>query len=143
MAFWDVTRSSVRSLYEMTSSLAGTVLRPSNPAESQLFPSGMDSEEGRAVSGKRPYKKRSLKQSFSEPKLKRAKGSFGLAGKTRSDGSCIVKGNWTDSEDERLIELVHQSLEDKKNYKVAIASTRWSEIAKELPGRVGKQCRER
>lgn len=103
----------------------------------------MDSEEGRAVSGKRPYKKRSLKQSFSEPKLKRAKGSFGLAGKTRSDGSCIVKGNWTDSEDERLIELVHQSLEDKKNYKVAIASTRWSEIAKELPGRVGKQCRER
>ncbi|GAV00571.1 hypothetical protein RvY_11398 [Ramazzottius varieornatus] len=103
----------------------------------------MDGEDNRLVSGKRPYKKRVLKLSYSEPKLKRVKGSSGLTGKTRSDGSVIVKGNWTDAEDERLIELVHQSLEDKKNYKVAIASTRWSEIAKELPGRVGKQCRER
>ena len=38
------------------------------------------------MSDKRLYKKPPLKQSYSELTLKRVKGSFGLAGKTRSDG---------------------------------------------------------
>lgn len=44
----------------------------------------------------------------------------------------LVKGPWTPEEDEKIIELV-------KKY----GPTKWSAIAKALPGRIGKQCRER
>ncbi|KAJ1376152.1 SANT/Myb domain [Sesbania bispinosa] len=44
----------------------------------------------------------------------------------------LVKGSWTKEEDGCLIELVR-----KYGFK------RWSFIAKFLPGRIGKQCRER
>ncbi|XP_057976583.1 uncharacterized protein LOC131163822 isoform X2 [Malania oleifera] len=62
---------------------------------------------------------------------------------TRSDVQCLhrwrkvlnpdlVKGPWTKEEDNSIIELV-------KKY----GCKRWSVIAKYLPGRIGKQCRER
>ncbi|XP_027083326.2 transcription factor MYB3R-3-like isoform X1 [Coffea arabica] len=44
----------------------------------------------------------------------------------------LVKGPWTKEEDERIIQLVEK-----------FGSKRWSVIAKYLPGRIGKQCRER
>ncbi|XP_015870842.4 transcription factor MYB3R-1 [Ziziphus jujuba] len=44
----------------------------------------------------------------------------------------LVKGSWTKEEDDLIIRLV-----DKYGYK------RWSTIAKYIPGRIGKQCRER
>lgn len=44
----------------------------------------------------------------------------------------LVKGPWTQEEDDKIIELV-------KKY----GPTKWSLIAKSLPGRIGKQCRER
>lgn len=44
----------------------------------------------------------------------------------------LVKGPWTKEEDNLVVELV-----EKEGQK------RWSEIAKHLPGRIGKQCRER
>ena len=44
----------------------------------------------------------------------------------------LVKGSWTKEEDMRLVELVHQH-----------GPKEWSSIAEKLPGRVGKQCRER
>ncbi|KAK4260546.1 hypothetical protein QN277_003644 [Acacia crassicarpa] len=44
----------------------------------------------------------------------------------------LVKGSWTNEEDDCIIELV-------TNYGVR----KWSLIAKHLPGRIGKQCRER
>lgn len=44
----------------------------------------------------------------------------------------LVKRSWTKEEDEALIELVR-----KYGFK------RWSFIAKSMPGRIGKQCRER
>ncbi|KAK9984428.1 hypothetical protein SO802_033953 [Lithocarpus litseifolius] len=44
----------------------------------------------------------------------------------------VVKGSWTKEEDDCIIEFV-------KNY----GCKRWSLIAKNLPGRIGKQCRER
>ncbi|XP_058772936.1 transcription factor MYB3R-3-like isoform X2 [Vicia villosa] len=44
----------------------------------------------------------------------------------------LVKRSWTKEEDESLIELVR-----KYGFK------RWSFIAKSMPGRIGKQCRER
>jgi myb proto-oncogene protein len=42
------------------------------------------------------------------------------------------KTNWTTEEDEQLRQLVHE-----------LGTRRWSEIAKAIPGRKGKQCRER
>ncbi|KAL8236665.1 hypothetical protein R6Q59_017746 [Mikania micrantha] len=44
----------------------------------------------------------------------------------------LIKGPWTQEEDEQIVELV-------KRY----GPTKWSLIAKSLPGRIGKQCRER
>lgn len=44
----------------------------------------------------------------------------------------LVKGPWTKEEDAKVVALV-------KEY----GAKRWSDIAKRLPGRIGKQCRER
>ncbi|KAK3001959.1 hypothetical protein RJ639_020918, partial [Escallonia herrerae] len=44
----------------------------------------------------------------------------------------LVKGPWTQEEDEKITELVAR-----------YGPTKWSVIAKSLPGRIGKQCRER
>ncbi|XP_042512662.1 transcription factor MYB3R-3-like [Macadamia integrifolia] len=44
----------------------------------------------------------------------------------------LVKGPWTQEEDDSIIELVAK-----------YGPTKWSVIAKSLPGRIGKQCRER
>ncbi|XP_057971422.1 transcription factor MYB3R-3 [Malania oleifera] len=44
----------------------------------------------------------------------------------------LVKGPWTQEEDDKIIELVSKH-----------GPTKWSFIAKSLPGRIGKQCRER
>ncbi|KAM0894813.1 hypothetical protein ACQ4PT_024261 [Festuca glaucescens] len=44
----------------------------------------------------------------------------------------VVKGQWTLDEDRKLVKLVEQ-----------FGLRKWSQIAQMLPGRVGKQCRER
>ncbi|XP_010255473.1 PREDICTED: uncharacterized protein LOC104596138 [Nelumbo nucifera] len=44
----------------------------------------------------------------------------------------LIKGPWTKEEDDRIIELVEK-----------YGCKKWSVIAKSLPGRIGKQCRER
>ncbi|XP_061995324.1 transcription factor MYB3R-3-like [Rosa rugosa] len=44
----------------------------------------------------------------------------------------LVKGFWSKEEDDLIIELVAKQ-----------GNKKWSEIAKSLPGRIGKQCRER
>ncbi|KAF7093832.1 hypothetical protein CFC21_096219 [Triticum aestivum] len=44
----------------------------------------------------------------------------------------VVKGQWTLEEDRKLVKLVEQ-----------FGLRKWSQIAQMLPGRVGKQCRER
>ncbi len=44
----------------------------------------------------------------------------------------LVKGPWTQEEDEKLIDMVEK-----------LGPKNWSQIAKALPGRIGKQCRER
>ncbi|OMO78642.1 hypothetical protein CCACVL1_14239 [Corchorus capsularis] len=44
----------------------------------------------------------------------------------------LIKGPWSKEEDDLIFELVQKQ-----------GKTRWSEIAKYLPGRIGKQCRER
>jgi len=44
----------------------------------------------------------------------------------------LVKGPWTAEEDEKIIQLVNE-----------LGPKQWSKIAQQLPGRIGKQCRER
>ncbi|XP_010553046.1 PREDICTED: transcription factor RAX1-like isoform X2 [Tarenaya hassleriana] len=44
----------------------------------------------------------------------------------------LVKGPWTRKEDDKIVELVQQN-----------GPRKWSLIARSLPGRIGKQCRER
>ncbi|XP_058074327.1 transcription factor MYB3R-1-like [Magnolia sinica] len=44
----------------------------------------------------------------------------------------LVKGPWSKEEDDKIIELVSK-----------YGAKKWSTIAQELPGRIGKQCRER
>lgn len=44
----------------------------------------------------------------------------------------LIKGPWTQEEDEKIVELVGK-----------YGPAKWSLIAKSLPGRIGKQCRER
>ena len=44
----------------------------------------------------------------------------------------LVKGSWTPEEDGLVLKMVEE-----------YGPRRWSEIAKALPGRIGKQCRER
>ncbi|CAA6656812.1 unnamed protein product [Spirodela intermedia] len=44
----------------------------------------------------------------------------------------LVKGPWIPEEDDKIVELVEK-----------YGPTKWSIIAKSLPGRIGKQCRER
>ena len=44
----------------------------------------------------------------------------------------LIKGSWTRAEDEIIIEFVHQ-----------YGTKNWTKLANLLPGRIGKQCRER
>ncbi|KAM7271803.1 hypothetical protein ACFE04_031017 [Oxalis oulophora] len=44
----------------------------------------------------------------------------------------LIKGPWTQEEDENIVEMVAK-----------YGPTKWSVISKALPGRIGKQCRER
>ncbi|CAM9426674.1 unnamed protein product, partial [Ectocarpus fasciculatus] len=73
------------------------------------------------------------------------KGIAELLGDTRTDVQCLHrwnkvlkpglhKGPWTDEEDMILIEMVKQH---------GVGKAKWSHIAEQLPGRIGKQCRER
>lgn len=63
-------------------------------------------------------------------------------GGLRSDVQCLhrwqkvlrpglVKGPWTTEEDQTIIKCINAGI------------TKWSEIAEKIPGRIGKQCRER
>ncbi|CAK7331282.1 unnamed protein product [Dovyalis caffra] len=55
-------------------------------------------------------------------------------GKKTKKGSCatLIKGQWTEEEDRKLIRLVKQ-----------FGVRKWAQIAERLAGRAGKQCRER
>ena len=50
----------------------------------------------------------------------------------RRTGGKAPKHPWTEEEDEKLVSLIR-----------AHGANQWANIAKEIPGRVGKQCRER
>jgi Myb-like DNA-binding domain len=46
--------------------------------------------------------------------------------------AAAVKGPWTEEEDAKVVDLVAK-----------LGAKQWSKIATHLPGRIGKQCRER
>ncbi|KAL4304547.1 hypothetical protein GQ457_10G008620 [Hibiscus cannabinus] len=63
------------------------------------------------------------------------KGNFPKRISKRNKGAAsaaLIKGQWTDDEDRKLIRLVKQYGERK-----------WAQIAENMVGRAGKQCRER
>lgn len=55
-----------------------------------------------------------------------------IAGVRGTERAVAIKGTWSEEEDRKIIEMVQ-----------AHGPKRWSQIAAELPGRIGKQCRER
>ncbi|XP_052162064.1 transcription factor MYB118-like [Oryza glaberrima] len=55
-----------------------------------------------------------------------------LQAASSNSNSGLIKGGWTREEDEVLRQMVRHHGDRK-----------WAEIAKSLPGRIGKQCRER
>nr|KYP65260.1 Transcription factor MYB98 [Cajanus cajan] len=55
-----------------------------------------------------------------------------VKGKKDTNNNNIIKGQWTPEEDSALMELVNQ-----------FGPKKWSQIAKSLSSRIGKQCRER
>mmetsp|Transcript_35521 Transcript_35521/g.52039 ORF Transcript_35521/g.52039 Transcript_35521/m.52039 type:complete len:866 (-) Transcript_35521:166-2763(-) len=55
-----------------------------------------------------------------------------ISGIRGTEKTAVLKGPWTEEEDRRVISLVR-----------AHGAKKWSQIAAELPGRIGKQCRER
>lgn len=68
-----------------------------------------------------------------------------LLGSTRTDVQCLHrwnkvlkpglhKGTWTKEEDQVVLDMVMQH---------GVGKVKWSSIAAKLPGRIGKQCRER
>ncbi|KAK3033028.1 hypothetical protein RJ639_035654 [Escallonia herrerae] len=52
--------------------------------------------------------------------------------RTNQDNKILVKGQWSAEEDRLLVQLV-----------VQYGVRKWSRVAQMLPGRIGKQCRER
>jgi transcriptional activator Myb len=52
--------------------------------------------------------------------------------KLSAEAASSVKGPWTEEEDATVIDLVGK-----------LGAKQWSKIASHLPGRIGKQCRER
>nr|KYP60154.1 Transcription factor MYB98 [Cajanus cajan] len=61
------------------------------------------------------------------------KKNFNVVGRRPKKGSVpLIKGQWTDEEDRKLLKLVKQH-----------GVRKWSQIAEKLDGRAGKQCRER
>jgi len=55
-----------------------------------------------------------------------------ISGNRGAEKAGALKGPWTEEEDRKVIGLV-----------AAHGAKKWSQIAAELPGRIGKQCRER
>ena len=60
--------------------------------------------------------------------LGRFSDAFGIAQALRPG---LVKGRWTKEEDQTIVACIKAGI------------TKWSEIAERIPGRIGKQCRER
>ncbi|PRQ34429.1 putative transcription factor MYB-HB-like family [Rosa chinensis] len=78
-----------------------------------------------------PEKIQNPNMGFKEDQVK--VGSKGVGKKAKKGSSVpLIKGQWTDEEDRKLMRLV-------KQYGVR----KWAQIAEKLVGRAGKQCRER
>ncbi|KAM7501820.1 hypothetical protein LguiB_000724 [Lonicera macranthoides] len=69
----------------------------------------------------------------SESKLLVEKNCGGLGKRVKGGYSTnLIKGQWTDEEDRKLVKLVKQH-----------GVRKWAQIAEKMEGRAGKQCRER
>ncbi|KAI3694507.1 hypothetical protein L1987_77473 [Smallanthus sonchifolius] len=116
--------------------------RISSPAATSLFHRRKTGPIRRAKGGWTPEEDETLKMAvelFNGKSWKKIAEYF----PDRSEVQCLhrwqkvinpelIKGPWTREEDETIVELVRRH-----------GPTKWSLIAKSLPGRIGKQCRER
>lgn len=91
-----------------------------NPVNNQ------DSDDDYQEDDKKSEKKNKSSQKKKSSTRKRSGSS------KKGESNSHVKGAWSDEEDQKLKELVEQ-----------YGPKRWSLISQELPGRIGKQCRER
>lgn len=147
------TQSSIRSLADVNGSPAMSDVAISHPA-TEMDDDDEDSEETQLLIASLDYKRRASTgkwSSLEDASLRRAvtansgknwkKIAFHLPGRT--DVQCLhrwqkvlkpglVKGPWTPEEDSLVAELVEKYGQKK-----------WSFIARQLQGRLGKQCRER
>ncbi|KAG4124458.1 hypothetical protein ERO13_D10G041700v2 [Gossypium hirsutum] len=105
--------------------IGGYLPRQTNLEESFLDGLFVDGEILALTEDKNPNTemKASMKGDFPKGVLKRNK---------KVASAALIKGQWTDDEDRKLIRLV-------KQYGVR----KWAQIAESLVGRAGKQCRER
>ncbi|AED90458.1 myb domain protein 3r-5 [Arabidopsis thaliana] len=112
------------------------------PATVSSFPRRTSGPMRRAKGGWTPEEDETLRRAVEKYKGKRWK-KIAEFFPERTEVQCLhrwqkvlnpelVKGPWTQEEDDKIVELV-------KKYGPA----KWSVIAKSLPGRIGKQCRER
>ncbi|KAK0603875.1 hypothetical protein LWI29_009609 [Acer saccharum] len=101
----------------------------STTTQEALFPKScffvVDDDHGRNYNSKEETTRDVSSKSNKQLMTTRAK-------KSASSVAPLIKGQWTDEEDRKLLKLV-------KQYGVR----KWAQIAEKLVGRAGKQCRER
>lgn len=147
-------QAPIRSLADVNGSPTKTDVAMSHPATTEMDDDDDDSEETQLLIASPDYKRRASTgkwSSLEDASLRQAvtansgknwkKIAFHLPGRT--DVQCLhrwqkvlkpglVKGPWTPEEDALVAELVEKYGQKK-----------WSFIARQLQGRLGKQCRER
>jgi hypothetical protein len=122
-----------------------TVVPFLNPGDSSGVGSGKKSTPPLYNAKWTPEEDNALREVVETHGAKNWKNIALLLGGKRSDVQCLhrwnkvlkpglVKGPWTKEEDQVVIDMVNLH---------GVGSVKWSVIASKLPGRIGKQCRER
>ena len=107
------------------------VQTPPSALGSVGLPSNMNNVSSKTSQNKKPKTNRKKKVSGNASKAN-GNGDDKKGGEKKKGNPHCIKGPWTPDEDSKVISLV-------KEY----GPKKWSVIASHLPGRIGKQCRER
>ncbi len=133
--------ASVPGLSHSNSKLPPLDVEPLDPSEMTAKKrGGEDRKRGKWTAEEDEMLRKAVAEHHGKNWKKIAQAAFG---ESKSDVQCLhrwqkvldpklVKGPWTKAEDAKVIELVEK-----------LGPKKWSVIAGYLPGRIGKQCRER
>lgn len=144
-----VSSSSKRKKDSLPSEGMGASVSPETPAvlsakkKKVSSSSTQPSDKRRASMGKWTYEEDEILRVSVEANDAKSWKTIALSLPGRTDVQCLhrwqkvlkpglIKGPWTEEEDDKVLQLVEKYGQKK-----------WSTIAKELGGRLGKQCRER